>query len=186
MDASHFSSTVYDRNDRAGFTVQKGFENVLEANVRRLPLVLLAVSVVACTRKSPTAPPSTPNISGNWSGTVSSDTAGNGTISFTISQMCLTLLPPGSGCEGQLSGSGVVSFANSTSNENGALSGYIAQSLVVLTLTQSTAGPCPLNFSGTMVGSTIMRGIYSSAHVGGAPGVLCPTPDFGMFSVTKQ
>jgi hypothetical protein len=39
-------------------------------DVRRVLLVLLAVSVVACRRSSPTALLPTQDISGNWSGTL--------------------------------------------------------------------------------------------------------------------
>lgn len=43
-----------------------GHTTRMVAEMRRFLLILLAVSVVACERSSPTAPSSTPNISGNW------------------------------------------------------------------------------------------------------------------------
>jgi len=151
--------------------------------MRRFLSTVLAVSVAGCGRSTaPTQP--TPDISGNWSGTITSAAAGTGTISFTLSQVCLVLLPPGSGCEDALSGSWSASFASSASDESGALGGEIGQSAVLLDLAQSTSATCPLNVSATMTGSTSMRGTFASARPGGTG--FCPAADSGTFSATKQ
>jgi hypothetical protein len=134
--------------------------------MRRFLSILLVVSVVACERLSPTdltahtAPPP-PNLSGNWSGTISSFAAGNGTISFTLMQMCLVLDPPGSGCQVFLDGTWSASFANPASNESGTLSGGVADSTVSVDLMPSASGPCPLIVTAMLSDSTSFRGTYT-------------------------
>ena len=151
--------------------------------MRRFLLIMLAVSGVACGRSSPaapTAPPPPPNLSGNWSGTISSFVAGNGTISFTLTQGCLSLDPPGSGCNVMLDGTWSASLANPTSNESGTLSGGVNETTVSVSLAQSTSGLCPLIVTATLADSTSIRGTYTQSRTTSCAG------DNGTVAAIKQ
>lgn len=128
----------------------------------------------------PTQP--TPNLSGNWSGTITSTLSSTGTISLTLSQMGLVLLPPGVGMEQDLVGTWVTSFLNFNADANsGTLSGRVNESSVAFSLTPSQPTPrgvCPRNFTGALTNATSMHGTYVTFN--------CTFTDSGTFTVTKQ
>ncbi len=154
--------------------------------MRRFLSMVLAVSAVACRSRDIqlTPPRVVPDISGNWSGTITSALAGNGTISLTQSQMCLILLPPGQGCQPALSGTWSASFPNSVTAENGSLSGQVSESTVTFGLSFNSSSACPIYVSATLADSTSMHGTYTQFHTMG--NAACTGIDSGTVSLTKH
>jgi hypothetical protein len=128
----------------------------------------------------PTQP--TPNLGGNWSGTITSTLSNTGTISLTLSQMGMVLLPPGVGMEQDLVGTWVTSFLNFNADAySGTLSGRVNESSVAFSLTPSqptSRGVCPRNFTGALTNASSMHGTYVTFN--------CTFADSGTFTVTKQ
>ena len=165
------------------FNVQLGI------SMRRFVSILLVMVVAACEIYRPTAPPPTPDISGSWSGPISSAVAGTGTLSVTVFRMCLILLPPGHGCQAAYSGGfdegWSTSFSNAASNDSGSQVGaQVSGSTVILSLSPSNSGTCPLLVTATLSDSTMMHGTYTqSTHAGSAP---CSGVDSGSVSLTRR
>lgn len=125
----------------------------------------------------PTQP--TPNLSGSWSGTITSTLSSTGTISLTLSQIGLVLLPSGVGMEQDLTGTWLTSFLNVNADANsGTLSGRVNEASVAFSLTPATPGVCPRDFTGTLANVTSMHGTYVTFN--------CTFTDSGTFTVTKQ
>jgi hypothetical protein len=146
--------------------------------MKRLLFGLLVLT--ACGRDTSTQP--TPNLSGNWSGTITSSQSSDGTISLTLTQMGLVLLPPGVGSEQVITGTWMTSFRSvgPTSND-GTVSGQVDESSVAFSLTPSQpipSGICPRNFTGALTNATSIHGTYVTFN--------CTFADSGTFTVTKQ
>lgn len=139
--------------------------------------IVLAAAVVACGRSStPTAP--TPNISGNWSGTMFSTQSGNGELAFTLTQRGLSLLPPGTGQEQELTGTWSGSFLNANADGmSGTASGTVSQSSVTLALTPGVTG-CAYSLTATLTGAVSMSGTWTTSN--------CPYQAGGALSATRQ
>ena len=153
--------------------------------MQRFLVILVGLTVVACGRRGVeiTGPPPTPDISGNWSGT--SAAAGMGTLSFTLAQHCLILLPPGQGCQEALSGTWLASLLNAGADgESGSLSGQVSASTVILGLTLSNPGTCQLLVTATLSGAATMHGTYTQS--GRAGTAACTGVDSGTVSLAKH
>ena len=144
--------------------------------MHRLRRLIFTVAVVACGRSATGG--STPNLAGSWSGTISSATAGNGTLSFSMTQRGLSLLPPGVGVEGELTGTWSTTFANPASNGTGTLSGSVLGSDVSITFTPNVPGTCPFTMTGTAAGASAINGTYVSTN--------CTVASSGTIMAKKQ
>ena len=132
--------------------------------LRRLSLVLVAASAVACGAKSPTGP-STPSLTGTWSGNITSNlSAGSGPARVTISQTGNSV-------------SGIWSVTGPNSPDSGILSGSFDGSVVSMTLSPSVPTGCPYRMTATVVGNS-MTGTYAAFD--------CTLPVAGGVALTKQ
>jgi hypothetical protein len=150
-------------------------------------LIVLSVTAMACGRATaPTTPiPPGPNMSGTWSGTISSVMAGNGTLSLTLSERCLSLLPPGVGCEEELLGTWSTSFADSANNRGGTVSGSVSGSSVSLSLYPGLAGTCPLSVTAALL-NTVSSVQLTLGMNGSFTTMNCAVADSGTISAIKQ
>jgi hypothetical protein len=110
---------------------------------------------------SPTA-----NLTGNWSGTISSQLAGPGTFVLTFVES-----------SSSLSGTWSTTFSNTANNNAGSLSGTASGSSVTLTLTPSDPQSCPFHVTGVMSG-TVISGTYAAFP--------CTVAESGTFSASKH
>jgi hypothetical protein len=141
---------------------------------RKFPALLgLAIVMSACSGANSAKPSSVPvtNVAGNWTGTVSSATAGSqvgvGTFHATFVQD-----------EASLSGSWNVSYSDPANNNSGELTGIITGTSVTLTLSSGVATACPFSATATLSGETAMSGTYSTFN--------CAVADGGQLNITKQ
>lgn len=147
-------------------------------------IVAVFATAIACGRSSPTAATlQTVDISGNWSGTINSARAGNGTLLLILSQRCLPLLPPGNGCQGQLSGKWTTLFSNPANSDSGTVSGSVQDSTTTFSLGRRDPNICPF-----VVTATVNRGTSMNGKFGGQTCIAImtfPPPDSGTVSVSK-
>ena len=142
--------------------------------------VLVLASVAACEKSTAPAEPQSPNLSGNWTGTISSAVAGSGTLALTISQFCIFETPSGD-CENELSGTWSATYANPANNAAGSIEGSITQSAVMLDLVPAVAGTCPLIVTAVATDSTSFDGTYSQSRSQGS----CTGVDSGTLAAEK-
>jgi hypothetical protein len=125
-------------------------------------LTLVCAALVAgCTSTSPGD-----EIAGNWSGVITSNVAGNGTIR-------LSLLQSGS----KLTGTWATSFPNAAADNSGSLIGNVTDSQIGATLNPSVPTACPSTVAGSVNG-TMITGTYAAFN--------CSAVSSGGFSVTKD
>lgn len=132
--------------------------------MRKLITGIVVVWLAACGR---TTEPTTADLSGSWSGTISSATSGAGTLGLTLSQS-----------SNSLSGTWTATFSSAQYNNHGTLTGTVSGSSVSMVLTATGQAACPINVSGTLSGSTSISGSYVGSD--------CTTSSTGTFSATKQ
>jgi hypothetical protein len=151
--------------------------------MQRFLTTLLCLAAIACGRSSPTTPPQTVDISGNWSGTISSARAGTGTLLLILDQHCLPLLPPGNGCQGQLTGKWTTIFTNPANSDSGTVSGTVQDSTTEFSLGRRDPNTCPFLVTATVSQRTSLNGKFG--------GQICiaimtfPPDDSGTVSVRK-
>ncbi len=151
--------------------------------MQRFLTTVLCVAAIACGRTSPTAPLQTVDITGNWSGTITSARAGSGTMLLILDQHCLPLLPPGGGCQVEVLGKWTTIFPNPIYTDSGSVWGTVHDSTTVFGLDPRDRNICP-NF----VTATVNRGTSINGKFGGQ---LCPANktspllDSGTVFVTK-
>jgi hypothetical protein len=151
--------------------------------MQRFLTAALCAAAIACGRSSPTAPPQTVDISGNWSGSIISARAGSGTLLLILNQRCLPLLPPGHGCEGDLTGKWTTIFLNPAYSDSGTVSGSVQDSTTEFSLDQRDPNICPFE-----VTATVNRGTSMNGKFGGQACIAImtfPPPDSGTVSVSK-
>ena len=148
--------------------------------MRRFVSIVLAVSAVACEKSSPTAPPPTPDISGNWSGTLTSAQPGaSATVTFALAQTGLIDLPPNPGLDPNQALAGTWTIYPALTVPiivSGSLSGFINGSAVSFVFTANPSNNCPWNVTAAMTGAASMSGSYTS----------CSASNSGTFSATRQ
>ena len=106
--------------------------------------------------------PSTPTVTGQWSGTIADSAAGSGTLQATIAQ---------SGS--QLTGTWTSAFANASNG--GTVSGNLSGSTVSLTLTPGNSPTCAISLTTTVLylspmlaTQPVIAGPYASVNCGAA------------------
>jgi hypothetical protein len=127
-------------------------------------LSVIATAILIGCGGSSTSPTST--VAGNWSGTISSNVVGNGTLTMTLLQSGTAL-----------SGTWSTTYANSSNNNSGSLAGSVNGAQLGATLTPSVPSTCPYNAAGTLSGTTI-SGTYAAFN--------CTVAASGTFTITKQ
>ncbi|HMF61312.1 MAG TPA: hypothetical protein VK595_13120 [Vicinamibacterales bacterium] len=128
-----------------------------------IPLALL-LALAACGSSSPTAP-SVLQLAGTWKGTISDAAVpGSGPAQMTIAQT-------GSALSGSWNATGP--FSTNT----GQFTGNVSAASVVMTVTSSVSGSCPLTLNGTVNGAQ-MTGTYATFN--------CTSAGGGSFSLTKE
>jgi hypothetical protein len=129
-----------------------------------LTLVACGASAACSGLRSPFGP-STPSVSGTWSGTITSNqVAGSGPARVTISQT-----------DNNLSGSWSVTGPNGP--DSGSLTGSVDGSAVSMTLSPSVPTSCPYTATATVSGNS-MTGTYAAFN--------CTLPVAGGITLTKQ
>ncbi len=96
--------------------------------LRRFSTIVFAAFGVACGRSSPMASTATPDISGTWSGTISSAKTGNTTLLFTLVQGApLIDLSPSHGVDPNVAIGGTWSrtFTELATTTGGTLNGFV-------------------------------------------------------------
>jgi len=149
----------------------------------RFLTAVLCFAAIACGRSSPAAPKQTVNITGNWSGAISSARAGSGTLLLILDQQCLVLLPPGNGCQWQLTGKWTTLFSNPANSDSGTVSGSVQDSTTQFSLVRRDTNICPF-----LVTATVNHGASINGKFGGQACIAImtfPPPDSGTVSVTK-
>jgi hypothetical protein len=142
-----------------------------------MPTRLLAGAIlllsVSCGSTMPTAPTIT-NIAGTWTGPLTDNSAGPGTVTLTVSQSGVSL-----------SGTWTITYQNTALNSalsmiggnSGALSGSINGSTVAEVLTPTRAQACLYEVTATANGSSIAgTWVFNQG---------CLSPDGGNITVTK-
>ena len=150
--------------------------------MHRFPAAVLCFAAIACS-SSPTTPAQTVNIAGNWSGTINGAPAGTGTLLLILEQNCLPLLPPGNGCQAQLTGKWTTVFSNSFYSDSGTVSGSVQGSTTQFSLAPHNANICPY-----LVTATVTPGRSINGKFGGeiCPAIkTLPLLDSGTVSVSK-
>jgi hypothetical protein len=145
---------------------------------------MLCAAALACGRSSPAAPTlRAVDITGNWSGSINSAVAGSGTLLLILNRYCLPLLPPGNGCQGQLTGKWTTIFPNPAYSDSGAVFGWVQDSTTEFSLNRRDPNICPFLVTATVSRGTSINGKF------GAQGCIAtmtfPTADSGTVSVSK-
>jgi len=132
----------------------------------RLSFLALTIVLSACTGN-----PTLPSEGGNWSGTLSDQISGAGTITLTLSQT-----------DGTLTGTyAITGLTQATDNETGSVSGGLtSDTAATLTLTPTDPNRCVVSGNGTITGNQ-MTVTYDSPTC-----TLPPRVRDGSFVVTKQ
>lgn len=130
-------------------------------------LALLATTACGGGGGAAAATPSV-NVAGNYTGPLSDNTVGPGSITLALSQ---------SGSS--LSGTFQDTFTNAPQGNNaGTVSGSISGSTIQLTATSSNPNACPFSVTATVGSSGQIQGTYAAKR--------CSTADGGSFTVTQQ
>jgi hypothetical protein len=136
--------------------------------VFRIATVVLASAIVACGgASSGNTCSDPPAIAGDWSGTISSDTAGGGTLSLAIDQ---------TGCT--LQGTWQAEYADPSEDGNGTISGTANASGITFNLVAPQASICGYNATASLSNPDDMRGQFSTV------GLHCTAS--GSFNVLRQ
>jgi hypothetical protein len=157
----------------------------------RLIAIGTALTLAACTKASPTSPPSIPDISGSWSGTIAgTPTVGAATLAFTLVQALADSTATEQASVNSLTGTWSISFANPAYNTSGSLTGLVSSDLSMSAhLGLNAPDSCALNLAGTLAGTTTILGIsipVSDQVTDPTVGVTCTTFSSGPFSVMKR
>ena len=150
--------------------------------LKRFLAFAILIAAIACGRESATAPVPTANISGNWSGTINSSRAGHGTMLLILDQHCLSLLPPGSGCQVELTGKWTTIFPNPTFSDSGSVWGTVQDSTTTFSLAWRDPNICPLS-----VTAVVKLGRSINGTLGGqiCIAIMILRPDSGTVSLSK-
>src|SRR5262245_23363208 len=108
-----------------------------------------------------------PPLAGDWSGTISNDTAGGGTLALAIDQ---------TGCT--LQGTWQAQYADPSDDGSGTISGTADASGIALQLLAPQAGSCGYNAKASLSDPDEMRGQFSTV------GLQCTAS--GSFNVLRQ
>lgn len=140
------------------------------------------MGLVACSSSATTVPlvPLVPpaDLAGTWSGTITSDVAGTGTLQLTITQMSLILTPPGKGAQEALGGRWSTSFTEPAFDDSGTVTGtaWSANTDLTLALTDS-ATACEIDLTGSRTAAPSLNGTFMSSR--------CAKAQSGSFVVAK-
>ena len=139
--------------------------------IKMLGFLLLCGCLAGCGSSSG------PNLSGNWQFTVKSSADGNTyTVTASITQSSSFVDAFGSGLEHMVTGT--MNFANDPCAMTAPLSGTIAGSNVILTVTEDGQ---PVSFVGSVNAAfTAMSGSYAAPEGG------CANGDFGSWAASKS
>ena len=133
--------------------------------VRVLTLLCAVVLVAGCGLDSLLGP-STPSLSGTYTGSFVDSTAGEGTVQVTLST------------DGtNLSGTWVTTFPDPANNSSGTVTGTFTDTTLTAILTPNEPGACAFSMTATRTG-TQMSGTYTSLD--------CAEPFSGTVNLTKQ
>jgi hypothetical protein len=113
-------------------------------------LLLFIVAVVGCSKTNPLAPsaPSTPDLAGSWSGSITDNVAGRGTFHATINQTMY-----------QVNGTWSTSYGKASDNRSGNLSGFLAGGVVMLSLATPNY-ECAYQFNPSTIQNKHLAGGY--------------------------
>lgn len=151
---------------------------------RRVRIIAaVCATTIACGKSSPTAvTPQTVDVSGNWSGAISSARAGNGTLLLILTPDCLPLLPPGRGCEVSLMGKWTTLFENPAYSDSGSVGGTVQDSTARITLGRRDPNICPFVVTAT-ANRTSMHGTFGGQFC--IETMTFPPADSGTVSLLK-
>jgi hypothetical protein len=138
--------------------------------MQRALLIVSMVAATACAGKSSTAP-ITGNVSGSWSGPMSSALLGTGTLSLSLVQV-----------GDSVTGTWTTAFPVPGLDLIGTVAGNISGSTITVLLQPLGGSTCqygPYDLTATVSGTSSLRGSFVTAY-------NCVLPDSGTYTAAKQ
>lgn len=135
--------------------------------MKRCLLLVGVILMVACGSKTPTGPSAT-TVAGTWTGALSDNTIGPGSLRFTLNQSGSTV-----------TGTWQSTWVNPANNNSGSLTGSSSGTGFSATMTPSVPTSCPFTATATLNSAkTQMTGTYAAFN--------CSVVSSGSFTVTKS
>jgi len=126
----------------------------------RLVLAVTLALLGACGSDAPT-------LTGTWTGTITDNLAGTGSVLFTITET-----------GNELTGTWQITFADPTNNNSGTLSGTIGGDAIALTLTAAQRQACSFTVAATRNDDHNFTGTYTASN--------CTRVETGSLDVSRQ